>query len=712
MKRSVGRAWSPWGVAWLLLWLLLWPALAQTSAPASAPALLPASAPLAPSAWPYDRALDDQLELLLRQGFDRPEQALHRVREMQKDRAHARHSLPLLLAEGRLLVLAGQFEAAQAVAERLSRSPEARDSALLLQAEWADRQGQGERATGLARQALAGLSLHCPSAASLQSPNASAASVSAGARSALPASCDFRLSWSALRLIERNQIRAGTLPLAEATVQWGLALAQAAGDRHLAANSMGSLAMIAQMQDQAEAANRWLAQARQLAQGDALALFKIKSYEAYVASLRQDSAAKLRALEECVELARQADAPRWLAQAQSNLADAYLQLKQPSRALEVARQALPLFEQRGDIRLQRTIRHNMALAYIQLGDDGQAKRELARIEAMSQGLVDQGLRVQELRELGEAWTEAGQYKESLAAYHLERRLSAELVEKNRSSALQQLQLKYDSERKQRDLELLQRDQALVDHQLANRQRVQQVGVAVALLLGLSLILVAAMVQRVRAAHKRLRANEQLLKAQSERDPLTELANRRHFLAVMQAHARREFNGALLMVDIDHFKHVNDQHGHGVGDVVICEVARRLSLAVRAEDLVVRWGGEEFLVFAPGIAPDDLLPLAQRVLQGIGGEPVASGEGPLRITVSIGCAHFPLQPSGLSQHWEQAVNWADMALYTAKSRGRNRAAAIITVKAGDRQALQQIEADFDAACSSERVQLQLVLGPGA
>jgi len=712
----------------LTLMLVVWP----LAAPLWAQALLPgaggeptsalasasasASAALMPAAWPYDRALDDQLEPLLRQGFDRPEQALHRLREMQKDRAHARHSLPLQLAEGRLLVLAGSFELAQALAQRLAQMPEARDAALALQAEWADRQGQGERATALARQALAGLSLHCPSAASLQSPNASAASVSAGVsavgRSALPASCDFRLSWSVLRLIERNQIRAGTLPLAEATVQWALALAQLGGDRHLAANSMGSLAMIAQMQEQADVANRWLAQARQLAQGDALALFKIKNYEAYVASQRQDSTAKLRALEECVELARQADAPRWLAQAQSNLADAYLQLKQPARALEVARQALPLFEQRGDVRIQRTIRHNMAVAYIQLGDYEQAKREVARIEAMSQGLVDQGLRVQELRELGEAWTEAGQYKESLAAYHLERRLSAELVEKNRSSALQQLQLKYDSERKQRDLELLQRDQALVDHQLANRQRVQQVGVAVALLLGLSLILVAAMVQRVRAAHKRLRANEQLLKAQSERDPLTELANRRHFLAVMQEHARREFNGALLMVDIDHFKHVNDQHGHGIGDVVICEVARRLSLAVRAEDLVVRWGGEEFLVFAPGIAPEDLLPLAQRVLQGIGGEPVASSEGPLRITVSIGCAHFPLQPSGLSQHWEQAVNWADMALYTAKSRGRNRAAAIITVKAGDRQALQQIEADFDAACSSERVQLQQVLGPGA
>ncbi|MCV2420903.1 GGDEF domain-containing protein [Paucibacter sp. DJ2R-2] len=672
------------------------------SQPATAATAASAVPALPAVAWPVERKLSDQLELLLRQGFDRPEQALRRLRELQQQADKPAQALQLLLAEGRLLVLSGDFVQADQVAERLARQPEARDAVLLLRAERADRMGAGEQAQKLAQQALAGLSQACPSAASLQ----------AQTPSTLPAACDFRLVWVALRLIERSQIRAGTLPLAEASAQTALALVQAGGDRHLAASSLGSLAMIAQLQDQPEAASRWLGQARQLAQGDTLALFKIKSYEAYVAGLRQDGPAKLRAMEECVELARQADAPRWLAQSQSNLADAYLQLKQPARALDVARQALPLFEQRGDIRIQRTIRHNMAVAYVQLADFEQARREIARIELMSQGEVDQGLRTQELRELGEAWTAAGQFKEGLAAYHLERRLSAELVERNRASALQQLQLKYDSERKQRDLELLQRDQALVDHQLGNRQRVQQVGVAVALLLGLSLLLVALMVQRVRAAHKRLRANEQMLKAQSERDPLTELANRRHFLAVMQQQPRAEFNGALLMVDIDHFKHVNDQHGHGIGDVVICEVARRLSLAVRAEDLVVRWGGEEFLVFAPDIAPERLLQLAERILFGIGGEPVSSSDGPLRVTVSIGCAHFPLQPSGLPQHWEQAVNWADMALYTAKARGRNRAAGIVVVKAGDRQDLQQIEADFDAACSSERVQLQQVLGPAA
>jgi diguanylate cyclase (GGDEF)-like protein len=219
-----------------------------------------------------------------------------------------------------------------------------------------------------------------------------------------------------------------------------------------------------------------------------------------------------------------------------------------------------------------------------------------------------------------------------------------------------------------------------------------------------------MLQRVRRANQRLKAKQQLLRAQSERDPLTDLANRRHFLAVMERHAQDCFDGALMMVDIDHFKHVNDRNGHAAGDTVICEVARRISDAVRQEDLVVRWGGEEFLVYAPKVGAEPLQQLAERVLLSVGREPVRTEAGALRITVSIGFAHFPLPPTRLPLHWERAVNWADMALYTAKAQGRNRAVGIATVDAADTEALTQIEANFDAACNSQRVTLKHILGP--
>ena len=395
---------------------------------------------------------------------------------------------------------------------------------------------------------------------------------------------------------------------------------------------------------------------------------------------------------------------------QASLADAYMHSHQPARAATLARQALPVVLEFGDQRLERTLRHNLSVALVLLRQFEPARREVARVVELARGDDDAVRRIVQLRELGEAYAAVNQPREALRLYHEERSLSAETAQRKRESALRQLALKYDSEARQRDLELARRQQALAGQELTNRRLAQFVGLGLAVLMGLSIILMGVMLVRVRDTNKRLKANQSLLRAQSERDPLTNLANRRHFLSVMERHAGDAFVGALLMIDIDHFKHINDRHGHAAGDSVIREVARRISEAVRAEDLVVRWGGEEFLVFARTVAPDALRHLAERLLTGVGQAPVPTAAGALPVTISVGFAHFPLAPVPLTQHWEQAVNWADMALYTAKSQGRNRAHGIVSVQAEDLQALLRIEADFEAACSAGLVRLQTLPGP--
>jgi diguanylate cyclase (GGDEF)-like protein len=643
--------------------------------------------------------LELQLSQLLRTGFDRPQQALLALQKLPAaQNPSAATQRRLHLTEGRLQVMAGDIDAAQRLADTLAVDPGAAQAVLLLRAEIADRSGQSGLAADFAKQMLDGLAPDCP-------------------KDDLPQAvqqqrCDYRAAWSALRVLARTQYKEGALPLAQASGQFAQALAQAGRDAGLQAQSLGQLALLAQAQGQSEQADAFVAQALKAAQGDQLNQAYVKNYQGAVAGLRLDTAAQLKSLEEGLGLAKQANAPRLMAHMQGNLADAYVRLNQPEQALAVARQALPVVLDFKDLRIERSVRQNIAVALIQLGQFDQARQELQRTNALRGDSADQGLRAEELRELGEAWEHAGQAKEAIALFHAERKLSAELTARNREVSLQQLKIKYDSDRKQGDLDLLQRERNLVDQQLANRGLAQQASVAVAVLLGLTLLFVVLMVRRVRAARQRLQANELLLRAQSERDPLTDLANRRHLLGVMALQPRAEFTGALLMIDIDHFKHINDQHGHGVGDQVICEVARRISHAVRAEDLVVRWGGEEFLVFAPDVDQETLTRLAKRILMEVGALPVQAQDGPLRVTVSIGFAHFPLPPAMLDLHWEQAVNWADMALYTAKSRGRNQAMGIATVSAGDAQALMQIEADFDAACSSERVSLHQVLGPAA
>jgi diguanylate cyclase (GGDEF)-like protein len=180
----------------------------------------------------------------------------------------------------------------------------------------------------------------------------------------------------------------------------------------------------------------------------------------------------------------------------------------------------------------------------------------------------------------------------------------------------------------------------------------------------------------------------------------------------QARGTGAFEGALLLVDIDHFKHVNDGHGHAAGDLVLCEVARRLNEAVRSDDLVVRWGGEEFLVLALKVPAAQAEALAERVLRLVGDTPVTVQGLPVQVTVSIGYARFPLPPNVLPVAWEQAINLADMALYTAKNQGRNRAVGIVAAQAPEAPELRRIEADFDRAWHEGRVTLKVATGPVA
>src|SRR5439155_17774434 len=118
--------------------------------------------------------------------------------------------------------------------------------------------------------------------------------------------------------------------------------------------------------------------------------------------------------------------------------------------------------------------------------------------------------------------------------------------------------------------------------------------------------------------------------------------------------------AAVMVDIDHFKRINDTDGHSAGDRVLQEVAARLRTSVRVEDLLARWGGEEFLVILPLAGAEGAASLAERIRETIAAEPIADGHRTLEVTVSVGFATL-LEGEGM----EAMVARADAALYGAK-----------------------------------------------
>ncbi|MGH9717092.1 MAG: GGDEF domain-containing response regulator [Candidatus Acidiferrales bacterium] len=168
----------------------------------------------------------------------------------------------------------------------------------------------------------------------------------------------------------------------------------------------------------------------------------------------------------------------------------------------------------------------------------------------------------------------------------------------------------------------------------------------------------------------IQAREEL-RFRASHDVLTSLANRAAVLEAAQRESSRQSRDGcpfgVIIIDLDHFKSVNDTYGHLCGDAVLREAAHRLSDSVRDYDTVGRYGGEEFLVIAPATDGLGTLALAERIRQAIEQPAFQTAAGPVRITASCGVAtsncECPLSP-------EELLHVADEALYRAKSRGRN------------------------------------------
>jgi diguanylate cyclase (GGDEF)-like protein len=193
--------------------------------------------------------------------------------------------------------------------------------------------------------------------------------------------------------------------------------------------------------------------------------------------------------------------------------------------------------------------------------------------------------------------------------------------------------------------------------------------------------------------KEIARSNQQLRDDSYTDLLTGSKNRRYLSATIEGDARRVVQGyaaetnsvgkrnpdlVFYLIDCDYFKEVNDHYGHETGDQLLVEIARQISSAIRHSDVLIRWGGDEFLVVSRYTNREEAAILADRVLQAVGSEPCAlKGGHVLRSTCSIGWAVFPWfvrEPEAVD--YSEVLRLADCALYEAKKAGKNQAIGML------------------------------------
>jgi two-component system cell cycle response regulator len=185
--------------------------------------------------------------------------------------------------------------------------------------------------------------------------------------------------------------------------------------------------------------------------------------------------------------------------------------------------------------------------------------------------------------------------------------------------------------------------------------------------------------RLRAGTRILTLQEDLIEAredlrfQATHDVLTGIWNRRALLDLLHREieraARSHSSTGVLMLDLDHFKKINDTYGHLAGDAVLTETAQRITQVVRSYDFVGRYGGEEFLVVLPGCDREQAQQSAERIRRAVSGAPVLVASSEISVTISIEAT------ATQSASETEALAVADAALYQAKDAGRNRTAVL-------------------------------------
>jgi diguanylate cyclase (GGDEF)-like protein len=497
----------------------------------------------------------------------------------------------------------------------------------------------------------------------------------------------------------------GEQELALAAYERALDLARSAGNRPRESRALVRIAQLHTLNGRLDKATQLLAEAQTLssADQDEATLTEISLRQSDVAARLNDRTGERNASVQALLHARASGSRQMLAVGLSNLADSYLRTNDYAQSLQYSKEALTIARTLHRNALEQTILFNMGISTIHTGA---VKRGEEMIEEVITAAVNSGNiadAAELLHEYGQTLEETGQWPTALSVLHRENTLRDQLLTAARQRSLLELEARYEDVRKTREIEILKRDNALQRANLS-AQQFRQKAILLAAVLAVVICLVLSW------AFNRLRKAGAQLRYASEHDTLTGLRNRRYFNDnILLSHRERNFQGCLILIDVDHFKRINDVMGHPTGDAVLTALGERLSGSLRERDTLVRWGGEEFLAVLEPLSESDLNATVGRLLNIVETRPIEANGRSVDCTVSIGCARFPLAGANSDIALERAITLVDKALYRAKNAGRNRACFIRAIQArnADDTALS-INARFEGATGGELIEL---LQPG-
>lgn len=440
---------------------------------------------------------------------------------------------------------------------------------------------------------------------------------------------------------------------------------------------------------------------------------------AVLSSLKRNDEA-LKEYENALRVAKEQKLPYFVASSLFSIADQYLIKKDFKRAEEMARASIEQSQVLEDEWGVIQAKINLGFA---IGGQGKVKQgaELVNASLVHFKKADAKSDVELiLDELSRMYENAGLYKEALIAVREQQKLNDEIFQSDRTKTVAALQEQFDAENRKKQIELLAKGNALKDADIKNHQLRQMVTLLASLVAGLAGCFIYMLYRRSKRLNQELQEVNSQLEFHAVRDPLTGLYNRRSFIALMSTRGRIEVErreGAyanpdcMILLDIDHFKHINDTWGHAVGDVVLKEIATRLRNVVRDEDMLMRWGGEEFLIFSPKSNPEQITSLVDRVLRTIGETAFMNGNLAIPVTVTAGFISVPFSdvPEDVCD-WERALQIADMALYLGKTHGRNRAYGLSKLLVPHEDAIPTLTHDLAAGIKQNMVEVIEVLGP--